>query len=60
MRNIIVVVSILTLSSCTKIDSKKEINDVLDSLHYLASAADQKKYIDLFSEDAVFFWNRHI
>ena len=55
MRNIIVVVGILTLSSCTKIDSKKKINNVLDSLHYLASVADQKKYIDLFSENAVFF-----
>jgi hypothetical protein len=55
MKNIIAIVSILMLSSCAKIDSKKEINDVLDSLHYLASVADQKKYIDLFSEDAVFF-----
>ena len=60
MRNIIVVVGILTLSSCTKIDSKKKINNVLDSLHYLASVADQKKYIDLFSENAVFFWYRYI
>ena len=46
---------LISVSGCNKSNPQKEINNVLDSLHYLASVADQKKYIDLFSENAVFF-----
>ena len=46
---------LISVSGCNKSNPQKEINNVLDSLHYLASVADQKKYIDLFSKNAVFF-----
>ena len=37
------------------IRSEKAVGVVLDNLHLYASQASGKKYIDLFSEDAVFF-----
>ena len=43
------------LGACTKSNPQNEINDALDSLHYYASTADQKNYIDLFSKNAIFF-----
>ena len=54
MRAIIFII-LISVSGCNKSNPQKEINNVLDSLHYLASVADQKKYIDLFSKNAVFF-----
>ena len=54
MRAIIFII-LISASGCNKSDPQKEINSVLDSLHYFASVADQKKYIDLFSKNAVFF-----
>ena len=44
-----------TIVFSQNIGSKKAIDLVLDNLHLYASQASGKKYIDLFSEDAVFF-----
>ena len=52
---VIIFIILISASACNKSNPQKEINNVLDSLHYLASVADQKKYIDLFSKNAVFF-----
>ena len=52
---VIIFIILISASGCNKSNPQKEINNVLDSLHYLASVADQKKYIDLFSKNAVFF-----
>ena len=52
---VIIFIILISASACNKSNPQKEINNVLDSLHYLASIADQKKYIDLFSKNAVFF-----
>ncbi len=55
MRSIATTFTILVLYSCVNKEPKKEINDVLDSLHHLASLADEKRYINLFSKNAIFF-----
>ena len=46
---------ILVLFMLVNINDKKEINKVLDDLHYYASKADGKNYFNLFDEEAVFF-----
>ena len=51
----IIFITLLILTSCNNANQEKKIDQVLDSLHYLASIADQEKYVDLFSETAVFF-----
>ena len=47
--------SLIILISCSKTNHEEKINEVLDSLHYLASMAEREQYIGLFSKDAVFF-----
>ena len=60
MRAIIFII-LISVSGCNKSNPQKEINNVLDSLHYFASVADQKKYIDLFSKNAgQFFYAQKI
>ena len=44
-----------TIVFSQNIGSKKAVDLVLDNLHLYASQAIGKKYIDLFSDDAVFF-----
>jgi len=46
---------IILLFILVNTNDKKEINKVLDDLHYYASKADGKNYFNLFDEDAVFF-----
>ena len=46
---------VLIFTSCNELNQVKKINNVLDSLHHLASKADREKYIRLFSSNAVFF-----
>ena len=46
---------IILLFILVNTNDKKEINKVLDNLHYYASKADGKNYFNLFDEDAVFF-----
>ena len=41
MRAIIFII-LISASGCNKSNPQKEINNVLDSLHYFASVADQK------------------
>ena len=48
---VIIFIILISASACNKSNPQKEINNILDSLHYLASVADQKKYIDLFSKN---------
>ena len=55
MRKTIFIFILLHLGACDKPDHKEKINNTLDSLHYFASKADQKNYINLFSKNAVFF-----
>ena len=50
MNSLIILLFILVTTN-----DKKEINKVLDDLHYYASKADGKNYFNLFDEDAVFF-----
>ena len=52
---LIIFIILISFAGCNKPNPQEEVNSVLDSLHHLASVADQKKYIDLFSKNAVFF-----
>ena len=55
MRKTIFIYILIHLGACDAPDHQERINNTLDSLHYFASKADQKNYIDLFSKNAVFF-----
>ena len=55
MRKYMLSFFLFTIVFSQNIGSKKAVNSVLDKLHLYASQASGKKYIDLFSDDAVFF-----
>ena len=55
MKRLTILFILLCFGACTKSKPQKKVSDVLDSLHYHASVADQEKYINLFSKNAVFF-----
>ena len=58
MRAIIFII-LISASGCNKSNPQKEINNVLDSLHYLASVADQKKIHWFIFKKCSVFWNRY-
>ena len=55
MRKYMLSFFLFTIVFSQNIGSKKAVNLVLDNLHLYASQASGEKYIDLFSDDAVFF-----
>jgi len=55
MRKVVFIFILFYLGACDTPNHQEKINNTLDSLHYFASKADQKNYIDLFSKNAVFF-----
>ena len=47
---VIIFIILISASACNKSNPQKEINNVLDSLHYLASVADQKNTLICFQK----------
>ena len=55
MKKYLLLILLFSTNCSQNIGSEKAVSMTLDNLHLYASQADGKKYIDLFSEDAVFF-----
>ena len=55
MRKYLLLILLFSTNYSQNIRSEKAVNKVLNNLHLYASQASGEKYIDLFSEDAVFF-----